>query len=554
MNGTLASLNNLVEVEVNGSNAVRTEVEDGTASFESVTLPLSGTHELRAFTTGTNGLLEASISVEVNASQCELILSPEPMEGCDIGATADVDSERPGLQAELKATSDCDQVIWTVNGQSYTPADVVDGEASLIVTLNNGENTISARAQSENGLGASVDTYVLDADTTDPELSIDQFEEIGVNRRNLSQAVNSFNEQGEAILKWRINGFTSNLPPNSEVRLSIDPPLENAPNSLTLDEQGRFNLELEGEYICGRQITISGDDQCGGVHQTQVTVFVSMELPLAYRLFPLHSYLLSIPTPILKQMDYKPNLLFEDVRESEDYPIEIHCSRGEGGAPEVLSISSALRSELETVEGETGIYQGPIFVSFPRADSYSCRPVAMTGQNEPILASSLYPVITDEPIFEVLDPIVSPNTNGRAYACFSDVFFIGGEARQFSEENTELNYTLYSEGGQIARFGQLQNQGGSFYSTSLDLNNQQLADGRYSLVISGTSGGVEVSVIPSDPIEVLIDNEAPIVGPLNPADGSLTLANDQNSDLSDCIQSTVEFSLVMKAPREFASA
>ena len=545
INGTVASLSNLVEIEVNGGNSVRAEVENGKASFASVTLPLSGTHELRAFTTGPNGLLEASVSVQVNASECELLLSPEPMDGCDIGATADVDPDRPGLQAELKASSDCDQVVWTVNGQSYTPADVVDGEASLIVTLNNGENTISARAQSENGLGGDVDTYVLDADTTDPELSIDQFEEIGVNRRDLSQAINSFNAQGETVLKWRINGFTSNLPPNSEVTLSIEPPLANVPETLTLDDQGRFSLELEGEYICGRQITISGDDQCGGVHQTPSYSFCFDGVtPRLSIVSPAQLELINTDTdPETDGLQTQFTIRVEDLRESEDYPIEIHCARGEGGAPEVLSISSVLRSDLDLIEGEIGIYQGPIFVSFPRADSYSCRPVAMTGQNEPILATSFYPVITDEPIFEILDPIVSPNSNGRAYACFSDLFFIGGEARQFSEEATELNYTLYSEGGQVARFGQLQSQGDNFYSMSLDLNNQQLADGRYSLVISGTSGGVEVSVIPSDPIEVLIDNEAPIVGPLSPADGSLTLANDQNSDLSDCIQSVVEFSL-----------
>ena len=545
VNGPVANLSNLVEVEVNGGNPVRTQVENGKAFFESVTLPLSGTHELRAFTTGPNGLLEASVSVEVNASECELILSPAPMDGCDIGATADVDPDRPGLQAELKATSDCEQVIWTVNGQSYTPATVVDGEASLVVTLNNGENTISARAQSENGLGANVDTYVLDVDTTDPELSIDQFEEIGVNRRNLSQAITSFNAQGEAILKWRINGFTSNLPANSEVRLTIEPPLENAPETLTLDGQGRFTIELEGDYLCGHQITISGDDQCGGVHQTPSYSFCFDGVtPRLSIVDPAQLELINTDIdPENEGLQTQFTIRVEDQRESEDYPIEIHCARGEGGSSEVLSISSVLRSELSAVEGESGVYQGPIFVSFPRADTYSCKPVAMTGQNEPVLASSFYPVITDEPIFEILDPIVAPNSNGRTYACFSDLFFIGGEARQFSEGNTELNYTLYSEGGQVARFGQLQAQDSNFYSTSLDLTNQQLADGRYSLVISGTSGGVDISVIPSDPIEVLIDNEVPVVGPLNPANGSLTLANDQNSDLSDCIQSSVEFSL-----------
>ena len=80
----------------------------------------------------------------------------------------------------------------------------------------------------------------------------------------------------------------------------------------------------------------------------------------------------------------------------------------------------------------------------------------MTGQNEPIFATSLFRVITDEPIFEVLDPTVVPSANGRDYACFSETLFIGGQGSQFSEENTQLSYTLYNEAGQAARFGQLQ--------------------------------------------------------------------------------------------------
>ena len=61
VNGTVASLRNLVEIEVNGGNSVRAEVENGKASFASVTLPLSGTHELRAFTTGPNGPKSGSV-------------------------------------------------------------------------------------------------------------------------------------------------------------------------------------------------------------------------------------------------------------------------------------------------------------------------------------------------------------------------------------------------------------------------------------------------------------------------------------------------------------
>jgi hypothetical protein len=543
--GSLVSIGEQVEVQVNGTDPVRAQVEEGVARFESVTLPLSGPQSLSALATGPNGLLEAMIEVEVNASECLLELNPMPVEGCDIGSTSDVDPDRAGLQAELIASTDCDQVIWTVNGQSYPAVEALDGQATFVVTLNNGENTVSARAQSANGLAAEVPTYVLDADVTDPELTIDNFEEIGVNRRNREDAIDSFNDQGDAILKWRFNGFTSDLPPNSTVRVEITPALEGAPEEIVIDEEGRFSIELQGNYLCGHQVMVSGDDLCGGVHDSPTYSFCFDGVtPRISIIEPAQLTLINTDNDLETEgLQTQFIVRVEDARDTEDYPIEIHCARGEGGAPEVLSINALLKSQLSAIEGQTGVYQGEILVSFPRADSYTCRPVAMTGQNEPILASSVFRVITDEPIFEILDPTIIPTGNGRSYACFSDTFFIGGQGRQFSEGDTELNFTLYNEAGQVSRFGQLQDQGDGFYSASLELNNQQLANGRYRLEVSGTSGSVEVSVIPSEPIDILIDNEVPIVGPLSPANGILTLANDQNSDLSDCIQSTVEFSL-----------
>lgn len=543
--GPLVSVGGQVEVQVNGNERFQAQVENGVARFESVTLPLSGTPQLRAIATGPNGLLEAVVNVSVAASACGLTLSPLPMEGCDIGSTADVDPERQGLQAELTATTSCESVIWTVNGQTYPAVDAIDGVARYVVTLNNGENTVSAKAQSSNGLSAEVPTYVLDVDLTDPELDIDQFNEIGVNRRTRDDAIDSLNASGEEVLKWRVSGFSSDLAPNTTVRLEIIPPLEGAPSELSVDSEGRFTIELEGDYLCGHQLTVSSDDLCGGVHNSPSYSFcfdgVTPRLSIVE---PENLSLINVDEDEATEgLQTSLTLRVDDARESEDYPIEIQCTRGVGGTAEVLSLSPVLKSTLSPLEGEEGVLTGSIVVSFPRADRYACKPIAMTGQNEPILATSLFRVITDEPIFEILDPTIVPSASGRDYACFSNTLFIGGQGSQFSLEDTQLNFTLYNEAGQAARFGRLQDRGNGFYNTSLDLSDQQLADGRYTLEISGVSGSVEVSVIPSEPIELLIDNAAPIVGPLAPANGVLTLANDENSDLTDCIQSSVEFSL-----------
>ena len=543
--GPLMSVGNLVEVQVNGADPQRAPVVEGVARFEQVTLPLSGEQELTALATGPNGLLETTINVTVNASSCELSLSPEPREGCDLGTTVDLDTERPGLQAELSALSTCSQVLWTVNGQAYPPADVIDGEAKLVVTLTQGENTISAQAQSDNGLSAEVPTYVLDVDLIDPDLSVDSFEAIGVNRRDLTEAIESVDESGEPILNWRILGFTSDLPEDSSVQVEIDHEGEVSSTEVTIDSEGRFTFNLAGDYLCDRELTLSALDRCGGRHTSPAYSFcfdgVTPRLSITE---PDNLTLINTDDDEgAEGLQTEMVVRVEDSRDGVDYPIEIQCVIGSGGPPEVLSDAPMLLSELSEAEGEAGAFVGAIPVSLPRAERYSCRPYAMTGPNEPILATSIFRVITDEPIFEILDPVVIPAGNGRDYACFSDSLLIGGIASQFSDEGSQLNFTLSTEAGQVARFGQLTAQGNHYYSAELDLSNQQLADGRYFLEITGVSGSIDVSVIPSDPIPVLIDNEEPIIGPLLPADGRLTLAQDRNNDLGDCIQAAVDYTL-----------
>lgn len=543
--GPLVNIGSQVEVQVNGTNFARANVIEGVAQFETVTLPLTGTHQLRALATGPNGLLEEVVNVLVNADACELRLLPEPAEGCDIGSTADVDTERPGLQAVLTAQSTCTDVIWTVNGREYPAMSVVNGEATLTVTLSEGENTVSARAQSANGLAAAVDTYILDVDLTNPELSIDQFQEIGVNQRSLTQAQLTFDEEGNRQMKWMINGFTSDLPAGTQASFDLLPPLEGAPTEVTIDELGRFSVELTGDYICGRQLTLRANDQCGGEHQS-VTYSLCFDgiTPRISIIEPENLTLINEDLePEQEGLQTEFVVRVEDRREEIEYPIEIQCIRGAGGAPEVVNQTELLKSQLTPVEGEEGVSQGSIRVTFPRADRYTCQPVAMTGINEPILALSAFRVITDEPIFEILDPTVVLSGTSRDYACFSDVFFIGGRGSQFSDEGTQISYTLYNASGQVARFGQLADQGDGYFSASIDLSDQQLADGRYRLEVSGVSGSVDVSILPSEPIPLLIDNEPPVIGPLSPANGRLTLADDQDSDLSNCIQASAEFSL-----------
>jgi len=224
----ISSFGELVEIRVNGEEPQQVQIGNRVARFEQVTLPLTGEVKLTAFAGGSNGLIEEEITVTVNASACELSLTPEPMEGCDLGGSADLDPDASGLQVELSAASSCESVAWTVNGRAYDEVEVVEGQARLNVTLNQGENTVSAQAQSANGLAAEVETYVLDVDLSDPNLSIDGFEEIGVNRRGAGDVIESIDAEGTVAYSWEISGFTSDLSPGTRAQVVFEPALEGA--------------------------------------------------------------------------------------------------------------------------------------------------------------------------------------------------------------------------------------------------------------------------------------------------------------------------------------
>ena len=104
------------------------------------------------------------------------------------------------------------------------------------MTLNNGENTISARAQTEDGRSAEVPTYVLDVDLTDTELTIDEFNEIGVNPE--AEEMRSI---ASLLKEKRFSSGESTgllLTSHQTPRLGeIIPPIEGAPTEVDIDDE-----------------------------------------------------------------------------------------------------------------------------------------------------------------------------------------------------------------------------------------------------------------------------------------------------------------------------
>ena len=534
-------VNDLVEIQVDGISQLRETASGGRARFESVTLPLEGSVNLTAIAQGPSGLIETSISLEIDAPQCGLILTPTPQEGCDIGASLDTDLDQPGIQAELMAESTCAQVTWTINGQTFPPIDVVDGQARLIAQLNEGENTVSATAQSENGLSAEVSTYVLDVNTLQPTVTIESVDELGVNRFTLAEAV-SVDESGVLpIGQWTLTGFTSDLTEGGQVTLLTDPPIPNAPMQVEVDDEGRFTFDLTGTYECGQQLSAQVSDPCGGVFTSpSYTLCLDAITPMIEITSPEEGALLSGSRDLdldTEGLQTTFTIGVTDLRDV-DYQIEVECAITSEGVYSIFSDAPIAQSDLSAIEGQLR-REGELTVTFPRAERYTCRPAAVTDGNPAIFKDFNIRVITDEPTFEVLDPSPLADEN----SCISDQLFIGGQGIRLSETASVINFVIRNESGGIARQGALNALGDAYFGVEVPLGPQGLSDGRYTLEFNGVSGDIPISVIPLEPLLVLIDQTPPALGLLSPQSETIGIEEDLNADLSDCVQTPIEISL-----------
>jgi len=548
----------LVEVQVNGAPQRAVALSNGVARFEQVTIPIpsEGLVEARisAVVQGSSGLVEGEITVNVEAATCALSLTPEAVEGCDLSSVDDQDPSDPGVQTTLRAQTDCAQVTWVVNGVSYAPAEVVDGEAAINVTLNEGVNTISATARSASGLAGSAPVYTLDVNSVRPEVALEGVSELGEVRLGLDSAVEQLSEGPNGVARWRLSGFSAQLEPESVVTLTAEPSIEGLPEQVTVDEGGRFSLEIEASYLCGVTLTPSVMDPCGGVHQgASYTLCLDATRPL-----------LSLSSPsgddlILAQQDLdeeRPGVQVElpvellDPRADVDYAIEVAC-RAESTSDELMMISDAplLKSELRPSLDDPSRSAGLIAVSFPNLESYDCFLVANTGPNTPSTPSIRLRVFEVAPIFYLIDPA----NLGDAAVCANDGLRIGGLATDIDPDDISLSFTLTSQSGELVRQGSLSALGNDYYGTQVGLGMNGLTDGLYTLNVTGESGGVVMSVRPSS-ATVQVSTSAPSVGVSSPLVGALDLALDEDGDLDNCVQAPVTLALTDLGARELCYA
>ncbi|MEE2644205.1 MAG: FG-GAP-like repeat-containing protein [Myxococcota bacterium] len=350
---------------------------------------------------------------------------------------------------------------------------------------------------------------------------------------------NSLEEEGAPTGRWLFSGFVSDTEPGQALRLVLDPPIPDAPATVTVDEELRFSFELSSLYSCPVQLTLETEDSCGGLHQSPTyTLCMDAARPTVSVTVPGDGALIRLRDDLDPEQDgiqVNAEVELSDVRADEpDYTVEIECAEGELGPWSVVSTRALRRSEIAA--GET------LTISFTEAGQRVCRArLGESGLNTPVLPLVNVRVITTTPLFRVSAPFQA----GEESICVSGALFVGGAGENF-EGDAALRYELLGEGELIIDTAQLEAQGDAQsgapqFGASLD--SSRFRDGSYLLRFRGIAGGEDVTISPDTPFTLRFDNTAPSLGLLFPESLVLGAEDDSDDFLGNCIQSELELSL-----------
>ena len=199
--------------------------------------------------------------MQVRTGRCELRVFPQPRGvGCDLGADADEDPDTVGLQTTLRAETNCDEVTFTVNNLPSQPVMVENGEASLGVTLRDGENTITVSVTDGIVDPIVVGPYPLNVSTSGPSIELAGLSDT---RPNIFLLDSAERQGGQTY--WTLTGTASGILPGETLSVTTEPALDGAPAEVRVGENGRFSMELalaDGAYF-GGTLRLSGTDSCG---------------------------------------------------------------------------------------------------------------------------------------------------------------------------------------------------------------------------------------------------------------------------------------------------
>ena len=526
--------------------------ESGRVDFGLVTLPVGdGTGAPISMVVavslagGPNRQEEISVSVVIDA--CRLSVLPAPTGGdCDLTIDDDVDPDTDGIQIELVAETNCARVAFAINGVESESHIVEDNHARETVTLNEGENTIAARASTNGGLSGEVTGVQLAADGQSPVATLNLME----GERNDFGIVG--NTLVDDRLHVQIRGQSDGLEAGATVEVSIDPPLGHFDTrEIVVDAEGRFAFDIEvDEYACDRTLTVAAVDMCGNGGAKSYAVCFDPVQPLASIMAPEPGATFSDSDdirpgddPVDEGIQVEMQVQIDDPRPAEiDYEIRVECRReGLAFSPRfTLNGDATRRSGLSNPRDGVGT----VVATFRGQDAGRiwCRGMADSSPNPPRFRAEPpeYFVVLQNPTFEVISPV-------QGACADTGEITVAGVGQALDESNAVLRAVVTPEGDLPLPAVVLPPQGDEVYALRFGADGapRPLADGTYSLRVNGEiEGGLPVTVVPAEAISFRVDTQAPVLRFPAPRPGEvLTGADDQNGRPEDCIQTSLQFAL-----------
>lgn len=540
-----------VTLTVGGAPAGSAEIDGGAATFQGVTLPISGDAEapvalVASAETADGEPVTAEIAVTVDITECGVTITPVGGEAaCDFDATADLDPDVEGVQVEIEATSTCGDVTFTVNGSDLDPVAVEDGSATARITLTEGENTVGARGSLGDALTGTAEAVTYTVDATAPTIEVTDLSPLRENVIALADGTAT----AEGGLTYDVTGVVAGLPEGATINAAFAPALPNFRNGdFEIGADGSFTIPVAVEsYACGHTLTLTAADDCGNEISTAYEVCFDPTQPDVRLISPVGGSVFTTAQDVRvseaaedEGIQVEMAVTVVDDRPAEvDYDIYVECRLPGLNYSDRFTLPGDRIRRSDLVEGG-----GTVVVTFRGADAgnLGCRAAADASPNAAVVQEvpQDYFVVLDTPSFQLTNP-----TEGQ---CFnSGQIFVGGAGQNLADNGGQLFATFTAEGGDSTMSALVAGEDES-WSVRLGVTEgtEALAEGNYSVSVAGTIvGDNPVAVLPAAPVSFVVDSTAPVLSVQSPAPSAVLLVGDDaNGDLSDCIQTAFTFDVV----------
>ncbi len=261
-----------VTLEIGGEQVGTAPVDAaGVATFADVTFGLAGEQTLTARAEDAcDNSGDASLTVSVSLGDpdaCAVVLDPLPLEdACDSNAASeDADPVADGFQVAFTLTTGCELAALEVNDVAF-PVTPQDGVATLIATLNEGDNTLRLSG-SRGGFSFTGEPLTWTVDTAAPSADVEGLTE----GQTLGRADDVNGDISDGIQYQDIVIVTQGLDEGASIRVTLngEEVAAGAPDDqgrvalgeVTFASEGEATLVVEVEDACGNPSMITRSAQ-----------------------------------------------------------------------------------------------------------------------------------------------------------------------------------------------------------------------------------------------------------------------------------------------------